>query len=405
MDNQVWDADFSYNGPQAVKISYHAGDFQQRAMCNLMGDQPLFYIDDSAEEDFSLDEFFLEEGLSARDEKLLDEMRTKIQAYDRSAKSLAKIDIQSADQAFDNFINQKSEKLDIKSFLDFGCESGTFKSYYDFAIDRDITFSTDQAIQTSFYDSKTKEIKVNPYLDLNAGVIALMRSMRLVWLQKKGALINPLSFQPEQAILINRMIAADSDLSVIALLWDMKLAGHEDMWNNAMAGSDYDICSAYAMEAMTDFRSIKSGLAARATFEKWFISGRCKSYDRNIIQIMMGKNTDIEIGHEDASRTVALDVISAMGTRPQGDNYLSSIAVQIMNDGLFNDVRDRSNANFLWFITFERRMSELEQELQDGEEKQEKDNIISMPNRDTQSLPTDEDHRASVFFLDHFRVV
>lgn len=403
MDNQVWDMDFNYNGPQAVKVSCHVGDFGQRAMCNMISDQPLFYIEDSAEEDFTLEELLMVDGLSARDEKMLDDMRTKMKAYDKSAELLSNMKITQLDDHFNAFLNNTVEKITLNDVLSFAKNSGTFKSYYDFITKAGITLSLDDTIETSFYDTKLKSILVNPNLSVENATITILKSMRLVWLQKQGALINPLAFQPEQAILINRMIAADNDIISIAMMWDMKLAGFENMWNNAMAGSNYDLCSAYAMESMTDFRSIKSGLALRATFEKWFISGRCKSQDREIIQTMMGKHTDIQINHEDTSRTVALDVISAMGRRPQGDNYLSSIAVQIMNDGLFNDVRDRSNANFLWFITFERRMSEMEQELQ-RDDTQEKENVISMPNHTTKSsTPVGEDHKASVFFLDHFR--
>ena len=35
-----------------------------------------------------------------------------------------------------------------------------------------------------------------------------------------------------------------------------------------------------------------------------------------------------------------------------------------MDDAIFNEVRDRSNANFLWFVKFERSFRETEQHLQ-----------------------------------------
>jgi len=49
---------------------------------------------------------------------------------------------------------------------------------------------------------------------------------------------------------------------------------------------------------------------------------------------------------------------------PFGKNYLAEHAVTIMDDAIFTEVRDRSNANFLWFIKFERSFRETEQELQ-----------------------------------------
>jgi hypothetical protein len=45
----------------------------------------------------------------------------------------------------------------------------------------------------------------------------------------------------------------------------------------------------------------------------------------------------------------------------------------IMNDPVFTDVRDRSNANFLWFIKFERSFMETERELQSSSQNQKSD--------------------------------
>ena len=103
-----------------------------------------------------------------------------------------------------------------------------------------------------------------------------------------------------------------------------------------------------------------------------------------------------------------MDVIAGVGLRPEGKNYLSSIVTQIMSDGLYGDVRDRSNANFLWFVTFERRMSDMEQKIKSdgGQEQLQKDenSVISMPQENKIiDHDTNSNGVASVFFLDHFR--
>jgi hypothetical protein len=123
---------------------------------------------------------------------------------------------------------------------------------------------------------------------------------------------------------------------------------------------------------------------------------------------MMGGHADLNIDNAQASRVIAMDLISALGRRPNAKNYLSSIVPQIMNDGLFTDVRDRSNANFLWFITFERRMADAEKRA--GENMHDdatinKNNIVSLPeNRPVTDISDKNDSdMASVFFLDHFR--
>jgi len=414
MDKQVWDLDFCYEGPQSVRVSCHAGDFGSNALCNIVGDQPLFYIDDvDTEDDLAMfeEDQAMSYGLSASDEKFLAKMRQKIESYDKAAKSLSQFDITSVDKELDEFINTSSEKLTLERVLDYGCQSGIFKSYCDFISEKSITIELSETTTTSDYNSQKNMITLNPHMAMIDATTALIKSMRMAWHDKGGVLLNPLAFLPEEAVLLNRLKYADLDITKISYWWDLKLAGCNDIWARAMCGSDYDLCSAYAMEAMTDFRSIKSGLAARATFEKWFISARCKNIDRGIIQIMMGGHTDIEINNQDASRVIAMDVIIGMGRIVGGNNYLSPIAAQIMNDAMYMEVRDRSNANFLWFVSFERRMSQMEQELQGGEQKDETktqnnhDNVISLPQGDTHNEHNESDNTygASLYFLDHFR--
>ncbi len=414
MDTPVWDLDFSYNGITDVKVSCHAGDLGAIAMCNMVGEQPLFYIEDSSDAE---DELIFNEAIDAEmtdfpmDEKFLNKMRAKLDMYDKTAKSLATFETILPEDEFDNAFNKPQKQTSLKSVLDYGLQSAIFKSYLGFVTNNNIQIILNDETQTSDYNRTEGVITLNPNLNEMIACQSLLKSMRMAWNHKQGILINPLSFQPEEAILVNRLLQADMDVAVTSFLWDLKLAGDEYAWTKSMAGADYDLCSAYAMEAMTDFRTIKNGTALRATFEKWFLSGRCKNYDRQIIQTMMGGHTDIDIDNVDASRVIAMDVIAGMGNRPEGKNYLAPIVTQIMSDDMFGEVRDRSNANFLWFVTFERRMNEVEQKLQSDVGNDEKttkqtNNVISMPNHTGRSQDTkilSDDGVASVFFLDHFR--
>ena len=67
------------------------------------------------------------------------------------------------------------------------------------------------------------------------------------------------------------------------------------------------------------------------------------------------------------STQVTAELILALGSQASGKNYLSQYVSAIMGDALFTEIRDRSNANFLWFIKFERSFRETEQELQTSE--------------------------------------
>lgn len=404
MNTTVWDVDFVYKGPMAVKVSCHAGDLGQRVICNAIGDQPLFYVDDAQEDDDLLDYMT---------DTALEEMQAKLQIYDRAIECLSNIKTQSTDIRFENEVLSKNKThTSVNDVLDFGRKSGLFAGYLDFAQKHEIKFKFSTEVETAFFNKEKATILLNPSLDIINGAKALIKSLRTVWNYKQGILINPLTFQPEETVLINRLFSADLDITLISFIWDLKLAGHEDIWNDAMNGSDYDLYTAYAVEAMADFRSIKSGLAARATFEKWFISDRCKNYDRQIIQVMLANYAAHEIDNSTTSRMIAMDIITRLGSRPQGKNYLSAIVPTIVSDSIYSEVRDRSNANFLWFVSFERRMAKMEQELHSEDVISEspsginssKDNIHELPIvHGTSDTHKGDDSVATLFFLDHFR--
>ena len=407
MDKPVWGDDFIYSGSQSVKVSCHPCIYGSRAHCNLVGDQPLFYIDDTPDMEDDDNVLFTEDiGLFPSDEKFLAKMKAKLAAYEKTAETLSKIDHIMPEDDFDHHVLDAYNKvLTLDDVQEYGFKSDLFRSYWGVMEQNTIEIMLTAKVETSSYHRETRSIALNPYLDVKTACQYLIRSMRTAWNHLEGALLNPLAFQPEESVLMNRLLAADLDVAVTAFLWDQKLAGDEEAWARAMMSSQYDLCAAYAMEAMTDFRSIKSGLACRATFEKWFLSGRCKSYDRQIIQTMMGGHTDIEIDNTNASRLVAMDMIASLGRRPNGVNYLSSIVTQIMSDALYGEIRDRSNANFLWFITFERRMDQAEKDMQKGQEEKVTDNIYTLPNNPNggSSPKKAKGEMASLFFLDHFR--
>jgi hypothetical protein len=126
-----------------------------------------------------------------------------------------------------------------------------------------------------------------------------------------------------------------------------------------------DLARAFAREAYLDFRTINNGVAAAAVFESWFLSERCRVEDRKLIQQMLADYRGYVFDSESSSRKVSADLIIALGSQPFGKNYLAPYVGTITSDVLFTEVRDRSNANFLWFIKFEKSFRETEQELQE----------------------------------------
>ena len=206
-----------------------------------------------------------------------------------------------------------------------------------------------------FYDRQNATITVRRNLNQIEKTLLIMREIRRVWQQKQGALLHPLFFHPDHAILVNRIQAADLMTNLIRMAWEMKLGGFPDGWQYLEENGYKDLTRIFARDALSDFRSLNSGRAMAATFEAWFMSERCRTFDRVLIQQMLADYQSYvhSAGHIDTSRVLSNQIIAALGEMPYGNNYLSAHVMTILEDPIFTEVRDRSNANFLWFIKFE----------------------------------------------------
>jgi hypothetical protein len=222
-------------------------------------------------------------------------------------------------------------------------------------------------IETAIYDRKAGQILINAQINQVDQVFLAVQELRRHYQHRQGALIHPLTFHPDNAVLINRAQHADLVVSVIRVAWELQLSGFKEAWDRIEGSSMADLGRAFAREAFLDFRTINNGQASAAVFEAWFLSERCRMQDKVMINQMLADHQGYVFELEQSESVMTPALIAALGAMPFGKNYLAEHAPTIMDDAIFTDVRDRSNANFLWFIKFERSFRETEQGLQSSD--------------------------------------
>ena len=155
---------------------------------------------------------------------------------------------------------------------------------------------------------------------------------------------------------------------MIRIAWELKLAQQNDAWLLVENSPFSDLGGSFAREACTDFRSANNGHALLSIVESWFLSERCRTHDRTLIQRMLAGKSPEGFSHsQELSRQALIEAIYALGKNPYGNNYLAPHIHLLVEDPIFSEVRDRSNANFLWFVKFESSFTQAEQELQRDE--------------------------------------
>lgn len=211
-------------------------------------------------------------------------------------------------------------------------------------------------------DVRGATITLNPFRPKGDLLNLLSRELRRNWQHFHGALLNPMDFEPDEAILVNRAQQADVLMISIKVGWELKLGGITEAWDFLVGSPMADVSRTFEIKAQTDFRSLNNGEASRAAYDKFFEDSRTKIHDKRIIHQMLLD----EIGYMKSQKQrnhVSMDMFKRLGELPHGKNYLSMKTSRTPLDACYASVEDRSNANFLWFIKFERSFQEKEQQM------------------------------------------
>ncbi len=354
-DGSIQDNGFLYSGAVATRMACHLGDHKASVLCNILGDQPLFYIDYVDAEDAELTDQLLAADMPADYyPENVEALRTRLSRLESASQHIDGYARDNIETAFDAAVNGLARFTTPEEILACLEKSRFAMAMFDAVRARNLHLIMNPQVDTAQYDRGHVTIHINPRLPAPIAALMCVRALRQAWLHIQGAAINPLHFAPEEAILLNRIQHADMACAMVRAAWEMNLSGQKDAWGRILTGSAYDLAAGFAREAITDFRALNNGHAAHATFERWFFSGRCKDVDRKLIQQMLADHHGFVFDNAHVSRMVTADIIARTGDLPLGRNYLTGMVEIVLSDPLFTEVRDRSNANFLWFIKFER---------------------------------------------------
>ena len=359
------DTQNTYKDGRPCRVAYSLNN-DQPVMCTIISDQPLFYMD--CEDIIEDDDILMDEEILALDRDI-QELKRKIDAYDKFSKDFSESEAQQLEFFYTNGDDicdtLEDEHMDDGLAFDTLRESRMAQALLQHAEDHDVEIQFSTNVKDALYDKKAGVILINPNIEDVEFYLLCARELRRHWQHRQGVLVDPLSFHPDQAIFIHRAQQADLAVAIVRIAWELQLSGYRSAWERIENSSYEDLGRTLAREAFTDFRTLNDGNASAAVFETWFLSERCKAADKHIIQRMLADYRDTALNTENIGHSVTMDIISRLGSMPFGKNYLAPYANLIMTDPIFTDVRDRSNANFLWFIKFEKSFRETEHDLQD----------------------------------------
>ncbi len=230
------------------------------------------------------------------------------------------------------------------------------------ATDLEIYYDAQTTVSQLYLLEDKAVITLNPNNPKGTLINTLVRELRRVWQHNHKALVNPMSYEPDVAILVNRAQQSDVLVTAIKVAWELKFVEEDDAWDFLSASSFSGMTRSFEITAQKDFRSLNNGEASREAYDKFFKENGSKIYDKKIIHQMLLDDKGY-MKNPAKKPNADLDLFSNLGDMPNSSNYLTSKGRDLPNEDTYSKVGDRSNANFLWFIKFERSFQEKEIEM------------------------------------------
>lgn len=217
-------------------------------------------------------------------------------------------------------------------------------------LDLEFKLSYDKQNSRAAYYRTEATITLPPGRELGELLVLLVVQLRKA---QQPAML-PQDFDPDDAILVNRVIAFDALTFAIKVANELALSGYETMWKWIQShGPMATAQRIYEIEARGDFRKINTGEAHRKCFDKFF--ERTMLIDKAAIWLML----HAEYISIPARRKVKPIDLVGYGILPNGSNYIALKPVDLK----YSTVENRSNTNFLWFIKFERSFHKKAEEM------------------------------------------
>lgn len=235
----------------------------------------------------------------------------------------------------------------------------------------------DQQVFGTVFHKHQNIVALNPQMTMGEAVFTIVRELRRAWLSSDGDILYPLAYEPDDAILLNRILEADASVIASWVAWDLKLQGFEFVWEYALSTNEALVVETFGQSAKENFRNFNNGTAAKEAFNAWFVSGMSRRCDHKLIQEMLADDKGYVFKGEEPSIAITSSLIDFIGELPIDRNYLHGMEEKPLPGSDYALVTDRSNANFLWFVKFERNFQETEKTMMAEEraEQEKKDNI------------------------------
>jgi len=184
-------------------------------------------------------------------------------------------------------------------------------------------------------------------------LLSFIRALRDIGHEKRLGAFESI-YAPDHSLIIERVRSADCDVAVILAGWELRGAGHTDIWRHILGSAEGDMAMIFSRYLERSPSALFDGSALAYAFRQWFADDtRVNACEHAVLEMMDDILEDSDVHNPFGQKSVTVAEVEAMSILPDGICYLAGIGNTIMRDPFFAGLKDIVNQTHFFHIMYD----------------------------------------------------
>lgn len=215
--------------------------------------------------------------------------------------------------------------------------------------------AVDQVIELDDYHLSASELGRSSFYRY-ALCNVLATALRDIWHENRVGAFEE-NFNPEATLQLERARAADADSVAVFIGWELRAAGHQDLWRHIITSDEGDMAQVMINILGRYPTAAYNGMALAHLFRQWYADeARVDALDHDTLERMdmaLTYNKDTKFGEKSAQA----EDFEALAALPDGTYYLKELGETVLRDPFFAGLHDPINQAHLFQIIYDNKVT------------------------------------------------
>lgn len=187
----------------------------------------------------------------------------------------------------------------------------------------------------------------------NAFLTTFIRAIRDIWHTENNA-VTESDCGPEDLLMLERVRAADCDTVTLLCCWELRGAGHAEIWRHLLGSAEGDMAMIFTRFLERDPGAHFDGAALAYAFRQWYADEtRVDSSDHDTLEMLDNMLAESCVRNPFGQRELKISAIEALSLLPDGTCYLAGLGHTILHDPFFAGLHDPINQTHLFHLMYD----------------------------------------------------